>query len=167
MATTLTTSLAFALATRFVTDNDLSDPADALSMDWSDTLANGTGTDQADLIFHDRRTLVATSEDFDLAATLLDVYGSAITFVDVKGLFINNRNTTAGHTLSIGGAAGTQFVSWVGAANDEVNIGPNGLFVLWSPIDGYAVGAGASDLLKIDAGANTIIYDIVVIGTSA
>lgn len=168
MATTLTTNLTFQVLATYLNALDLSDPKDTLNVNWTDALANGTGTDQSDLLFHDRRTLAATSEDFDLAGGWTNpITGAAGTFVKVKGLFIKNRNTTSGHVLAIGGAAGTQFVNWVANSSDIVNIGPNGLFMLWSPTDGYAVGAGASDLLKIDAGANTIEFDIIIVGTSA
>ena len=169
MATNLTTNLTLRLLTVFEDDLDLSDPKDTLNIDWKDSLANGTGTDQADVIWHDQRTVTGASEDIDLAGNVLfkDAFGNTITFVKVKAVFIHNTSTTATETLSVGGAAGTQFSNWVGAVNDEVNVGPDGLFMLWSPTDGYAVGAGATDLLKIDPGADTIIYDIVIIGTSA
>jgi len=48
-----------------------------------------------------------------------------------------------------------------------VNVGPDGYLLVWSPIDGYAVTATSADILQIDPGANTIAYDIVIIGTSA
>ena len=55
------------------------------------------------------------------------------------------------------------------AAGDIVNVDPGGIMLLTSPVDGWAVGAGASDVLRIANGAavNAITYDIVVWGTSA
>ena len=171
MANALTGNITFKMAWDFVNGLDLSDTTDDLDISWGTTVANGTGKDQCDLIFHDQRTLAATSEDFDLTGTEVQAFGGApltVDFVKVKGLFIHNTSTTAGENLSIGGAAGTQFVDWVGNANDEVVIGPDGIFALWNPsAAGYAVGAGATDLLKIDSGAATIVYDIVVVGTTA
>lgn len=130
-------------------------------------LTTGTATDQSDLLWEDTRTLDAASEDLDLAGGLTDVHGDAITIVEVTGIVIKNRNTTAGHNLAIGGAAGNQFINWVANSSDILNIGPTGRWTLESPIDGYAVTAGTGDLLKIDAGANTVTFDIAIWGRSA
>ena len=168
MATTLTTTLKFVLDTIFTDDLDLTDPRDTLSANWNDTLANGTAINEADVIWHDRRTAAGAPDDIDLVgnAAFVDAFGNTITFAKIKGIFIHNRNTTAGHNLAIGGDV-APFANWVSdAASDIVNVGPNGKLLLWSPIDGYAC-AGGSDILQIDPGADTIIYDIVLIGTSA
>ncbi len=168
MATALAGNITFKMAWDFINDIDLSDTTDDLDISWGTTVADGTGKDQCDLLWHDQRTLAATSEDLDLTGTETGIFSATADFVKVKGLFIKNTSTTAGENLSIGGAAGTQFVNWVSNADDEIVIGPDGIFALWNPsAAGYAVGAGASDLLKIDSGAATIIYDIVVVGTTA
>lgn len=167
MATALGVTLSCSLRWIFTNADDLSTPQDAATLDVSDTLANGTGSAQADVIWRDQRTLAATSEDLDLAGVLTNVWGATVTFVKVKTILIKNTNTSTTKLLAVGGAAATQFSNWVASVTDIVNIGPDGVFLLHSPIDGYAVGAGATDKLKIDAGANTITYKIVIIGTSA
>ena len=166
MATALTANLTFRLRTVYTDDNDLSDPQDATILSWDDALTNGTAANQSDYIWHDRRTATAAPDDIDLFnLTCVDAFGTVLSFATVKGIFIRNRSTTSDEELSIGGDA-APFVNWVAAANDIVNIGPGGIFLLWSPIDGYAV-AGGSDVLQIDPGTATIDYDIVIIGTSA
>jgi len=167
MADALTTALQLVLSARDVKDTDLTDAIDQLTLDKGDTLAAGTSTDQADVIFHDTRSLAATSEDLDLAGTLLDTYGNTATFATIKGLLIHNKNTTTAHTLAIGGAAASTMDNIFASTTDILNIGPNGLLLLWNPTDGYDVTSATADLLKIDGGANTVTYDIVVIGTSA
>ena len=168
MADTLATTLTLRLEGTYVNALDLSNVTDALSLNYSDTTADGTGLDQADIMWHDSRTLAATSEDLDLAGTLTGSFGTTVTFAKVKGILIKNTSTTATEILSVGGAAGNQFVNWVSATNDEINIGPNGVFLLFNPsAAGYAVTAGTGDLLKIDAGADTITYEITVWGTTA
>lgn len=167
MATTLETVLTFILSGSYNKDYDLQDTKNNLKLNKGDTLATGTSANQADLMWHDTRTLTATSEDLDLAGSLTDAFGDTLTLVKVKMILIHNKSTTATETLAVGGAAANQFVNWIGNSSDIVNIGPDGLLLLWSPVDGYAVTAATGDLLKIDSGSDTITYDIVVIGTSA
>ena len=147
---------------------DLSTPRDRFVYEFGDTLATGTGLDQADKLFHDTRPLAGTSEDFDLAAGHTSKFGVTITFVKIKMLFIKNRSTVAGETLAVGGAAGNQFINWVGDATDIINIQPNGFLHVWAPsLAGFAVTANTGDLLKIDSGAASFSFDIIIVGTSA
>jgi hypothetical protein len=131
-------------------------------------MVTGTGASQSDLVWSDTRSLVATSESIDLAGTLTSqLTGATVTFAEVTAIIIRNNATTTAYKLLVGGAAANQFINWVAAANDIVHIGPGGIFVLTSPVDGFAVTAGTGDILKIDSGAVTISYSIVVIGRSA
>jgi hypothetical protein len=55
----------------------------------SSTLADGTGSGQADKIFSDQRILAASAtEDLDLAGSLVDALGATITFVKLKMVVI-------------------------------------------------------------------------------
>jgi len=164
MATNLSATLNLVLGATFTNALDNTTTKDALSLDLTDTLANGTGTDQANQIWHDRRTLAATSENLDVAGGLTDPFGATVTFTAIKCILIHNRETTAGYDLTIGGGTNA-LVNWVADSSDKVVIGPNAVFLLWHPGAGYAVTAGTGDILKIDAGANTVTYDIVLIGT--
>jgi len=134
------------------------------------SLATGVAADQADLIFSDQRTLGAgANEDLDLAGVLTDPFGQTVTFAKVKMIYIFAAAAN-GDYIQVGGAAATQFVNWVADATDKVNVCPGGLFLLATPtLAGYAVGAGASDFLRITNadGAAGATYDIVIIGTSA
>ncbi len=163
----VTTNLQLTVNSTLTETLDLSTPRDSLVMNLSDALATGTSANQADVLWHDSRILSATSEDLDLAASLTDGLGNSVTFATVKAIIIHNTSTTTTENLSVGGAASAQFINWVSAADDEIVIGPDGVFVLWSPIDGYAVTATTGDLLKIDSGADNITYEIAIIGTSA
>ena len=167
MATTLATTLTLLLRGNYNKEFDLQDASNNLALNVGDTLATGTGANQADVLWHDTRTLTATSEDLDLAGSLTDAFGDTVTFVKVKGILIHNKSTTATEILAVGGAASNQLINWVANNSDIVNIGPDGVLLLWSPVDGYAVTASTGDLLKIDSGSDTITYDIVIIGTSA
>lgn len=138
-----------------------------LAVEKSISLANGTAANQSDLLYQASRQLIATSEDLDLAGVLLDAFGSALTFIEVTGLYIENTNTTPGAVLTVGGAAASGFISPFGAATDKIKVGPGGVLLLSSPVDGYAVTAGTFDKLKVDAGAATITYKLGILGRSA
>ena len=131
-------------------------------MELAKGLAAGTGDNQVNLAWSDRRSLAATSEDLDLSGGLTGAFGDTLTFSKVKVIVIRNNDDT--DNLTVGGAAANQFASWVADASDKVVIAPEGYLVLVAPLDGYAVTAGTADLLKVDAGAATISYDIAVIG---
>jgi len=167
MSTTLATTITVNIGATFTNSLDLASPVGTLAHRFSDSLANGTSANQSDLIFWDTRSLAATSENLDLAGSLTDAFGNTLTFADITCLYIENNNTTAGQDLLVGGAASAQFVNWVADASDIVKVRANGILLLWAPMDGYAVTATTADLLKIDAGANTVSYDIILVGTSA
>jgi len=132
--------------------------------------ADGTGLGQADRIFHDTRTLTASSsEDLDLAGVLVDVFGATLTFARIKTLLIS---AAVGNTnnIIVGNAATNGFISWVGAATHTVTVRPGGLLLV-SAVDAtaYTVTAATADLLHIaNSGAGTsVTYDVVLIGASA
>lgn len=133
-------------------------------------LANGTGANQADRIFHDSRTLAASAnEDLDLAGVLTDAFGVTLTFARIKTLIVA---ADAGNTnnVIVGAAATNAFVNWVGAATHTVTVRPGGVLLLaGSDATAYAVTAGTGDLLRIaNSGAGTsVTYSIVLVGASA
>lgn len=164
MATSLTTTLFGNLKCRYTNPLDLSTTIDQPTIDFGDTLIQGTGTDQANMVWGDQRSLSATSENLDLAGGLTDVFGTTITFTYIKGLLIKNSTATAGANLLVGGAAANAWYAPFNAATDIVKVGPNGSLLIWHPGAGWAVTAGTGDILKIDSGAATIIYKIMIIG---
>ncbi len=132
--------------------------------------SSGTGLGQADRIFHDTRTLTASSnEDLDLAGVLTDAYGATITFARIKTLLIyaDPGNT---NNVIVGNAATNGFISWVGAAAHTVTVRPGGLLLLAAAdVTAYTVTATTADLLRVtNSGAGTsVTYDVVLIGASA
>ena len=167
MAKTLTSKLELVLTHVFTNTIDLSAPKESFRLDLSDEMAAGTGDSQIDQSWHDQRTLTAASEELDLAGVLTNIWGDTITFAKVRTLAIHNKSTTSTEILTVGGAAVNAFVNWVGDATDKIKIGPDGILLLHCPIDGYAVVADTGDLLKIDAGADTIDYEIYIAGVKA
>jgi len=141
------------------------------SQSYTDSLASGTGSAQADLFWDDARQVgVGADDDIDFAAgTCTDVFGALLTFVEIRGIMIKNLETAAGEDLAIGGGGASELLAWVGAAGDYVVLHPDGLFVYTAPVDGsLPIVAGVTDMIRITGnGAAPIDYHIWVWGTSA
>jgi hypothetical protein len=167
---TLTSSVGVSVAGTLTSALDLATASVPLQLSRALALANGVGANQADRIFHDRRTLAASAtEDLDLAGVLLDPFGAAITFAKIRALLIAADAANTNNVL-VGGASANGFVSWVGGATHTVTVRPGGLLLLTAPdATAYAVTAATADLLKIanSAGGTGVTYDIVIIGASA
>lgn len=132
-------------------------------------LASGTGADQADLLFHDTRTLAASAtEDLDLAGSLTDALGTSLTFARIKGLIVaaaagNTNNVNVTRPASNG-------VPLFLAASDGIPVRPGGVFAWFAPdATAVAVTGGTGDLLTFtnSAGSTSVTYDVVIIGASA
>lgn len=132
-------------------------------------LANGTGANQADLIFHDTRTLAASgTEDLDLAGVLVSALGSTLTFARVKAVVVS---AAAGNTNSVHVTrAAINGVPLFLAAGDGVAVRPGGVFAWVAPdATAVAVTAGTGDLLTVanSAAGTPVTYNIVIVGASA
>jgi len=134
---------------------------------------NGTGAGQVDRIWHDTRTLTASSsEDLDLSgAALLDPYGNAVVFARVKVLMISAALGNTNNVVVGGVASGLSTILAPAATGTEI-IRPGGGMAWWAgPADatGAVVTATTADLLHVaNSGAGTsVTYDIIVLGCSA
>ncbi len=133
------------------------------------TLDSGTGADQADRVFFDERTLAGSaSEDLDLAGVLTDAFGATVTFAKIRAIYVENLGTGSNNII-VGAAAATAFVGPFGANTHTVAVGPGGVLAMVNRhTAGWAVGAGATDLLKIaNSTSGSVTYRIVIIGCSA
>jgi hypothetical protein len=133
------------------------------------TLASGTAADQADLVFHDTRTIAASSdEDLDLAGSLTDAFGDTLTFVELKGVVVSAATgNTNNVVVSRPAANGVPLFS---AAEDALPLPPGAVFAWFNPGDGgVTVTAGTGDLINVaNSGAGTsVTYDVIIIGASA
>ena len=166
MAKTLTTNIDLSLLAQYVDSGDLNPTRGVLSPKIEDELATGTAANQANLVWYDRRTLAATSEQVDLAGVQREAFADVATFTKLKTLLIRNNQTTSGLTLTIGGGTTNPITTIFGstATNCTEVIGPDGVCLKHNPVDGFAVTAGSADTLKLDSGTNTVVYDIIAIG---
>lgn len=132
-------------------------------------LSHGTGENQADLIFRDRRTLNASaSETLDLSGSLQTPLGLACVFVEVVAIIVKAAVANVNNVV-MGGASSNAFVGPFGAANDTIAVPPGGVAMLTAPKGGWAVTPTTADLLQVaNSGAGSpVTYDIVIVGRSA
>jgi hypothetical protein len=165
-AGTLAGRVELGVTANYTKTTGLTTSRDRLEKTFEQLFSSGTGSGQANVLWHGERTLAdGASENLDLAGILTDAFGDTVTLAKCKGLIIANKSTT--QTISVGGAAATQFVAWVGSATDYVKVAPGGVLALFNP-GGYTVTAASADLLKIanSAGA-AAIYDIIIIGSTS
>ncbi len=133
---------------------------------FTQTFTEGTAANQVGNAWQDKtRTLAATSEDINLDG-VTDFQGAATGFNNLKMMYVRNLDTDTGDDIIVGGAAANQFINWVSDATDRVVIGPGGIFLLLSPVDGYAITSGTGDLLKVEA-VDTSSYTIITAGDNS
>lgn len=150
---------------------DLGSVAASIAKAYAVDLADGTGVGQANRLWADTRTLAAsTSEDLDLAGSLLDALGGPFSLARVKGLIVAAAPGNTNNVV-VGAAASNAWATLLGATH-TVTLRPGAVLAVLageSDATGYLVTAGTGDLLKVaNSGAGTgVTYDIAVIGASA
>lgn len=168
----LTSKLTLSVAANLTSALDLAVASVPLLKDYATILASGTGAGQADKVFHDTRTLTASStEDLDLAGGLTDALGVALTFVKIKALIISAAAGNTNNVLVGGVAAGLSTII-VPQTTGIVTVRPGATFAVFAGVadsTGYAVTATTADLLHIanSSSGTPVTYDVIVIGTSA
>lgn len=147
----------------FTTSNDLSTVQQALKYNKTIDLTNGTGANQANMLFTDTRTIGASPDDLDLYGGLTNAFGTTINFAVLKGIVIVAAADNSGN-ITIGGDGSAALVNWVGDATDTIVVKPGGVFALVDPsAAGYAVTDSSADVLQIN-GTQDDVYDIILFG---
>lgn len=169
MATTLKTVVTAQIAATFKNLLDLSTPVDSLTKTAKIQLANGTGSAQADLIFHDTRTLAASgTEDLDLAGVLTSSFGATLTFVELRAIYVKAADANT-NTINVTRPASNGVPLFL-AASDGIPIPPGGVFMWCCPADGkVTVTAATGDLITVTnaAAGTSVTYDVVILGASS
>jgi hypothetical protein len=171
MPDSLSLTLQAAIRWANVSSLDLSNVQDTSTLEYSEGIVNGTAVDQADKLWHDKRTITAgANDDLDLTALVNTIFGSTVTtsFAKVKGILIINTSTTTGDVLRIDTSVTHGFTKITGSATGKIEVGPDSAQLLANKKDGWAVTDSSNDVLRINnPGANPIDYEIVIFGTSA
>ncbi len=130
---------------------------------------DGTGAGQVDRMFSDQRSLAASAtEDLDLAGSLTDSFGLAVTFARVKLILVRAAAANT-NNVNVSRAAANGVPLFL-AAGDGFPVHPGGAFMWVAPgATGVPVTAGTADLLTFtNGGAGTAVtYDVVILGASA
>jgi hypothetical protein len=165
----LVTSISLKVTAALTGAGDFATPRSDLSYEKIIALASGVGAGQADKIFHDQRTLVASAtEDLDFAGALTDPLGATVIFARIKAVIFyaalaNTNNVVVTRPASNGLLLFT-------AVSAGVSLSPGGFFA-FSVRDASAipVTAGTADLLTItnSAGGTSVVYDVIIVGASA
>lgn len=168
----LTSTLAVSVTANHTKALDLATGTVPLKKLYQAALASGTGVGQADLIFHDQRTLAASAtENLDLSGVLTDAFGTSLALVKVKAIVFMAAAANTNNVI-VGGDVTNTFFPMFGAETDSLILRPGTIFALIAgaaDAAGYAVTAATADLLKVtnSAGTSSVTYDVIVIGTSA
>lgn len=132
-------------------------------------LTSGTGSNQVDLEFVQQTTLAASGTTTrDLAGSLSDAFGTTLTFVKIKGIYVTAASGNTNNVL-VKPNSSNGFLGPFNAATDRVAIPPGGSFMVTAPASGWTVTAGTGDILYFaNSGAGTsVTFDLHLIGTSA
>jgi len=142
---------------------------DAYSENHSEEYSFGVGPSLAKGHFHGQWTCAAAAQvvfDMNALAGMFDAFGDLITATEIKAIYLHNLSTTTGDVLEVLGDAAIvgQQVPFHLAATDAAYLPPNGVLLMTSPIDGWAVGAGATDRIEVDNNqAGGIDFEIYVL----
>jgi hypothetical protein len=154
------------LGTYFGAGN-LYQPQVPIAFQQSYTISNGSGANQADMIFQDQRTLAASAtENLDLqTGALLDIFGNAIALSKVKAIVVTALGTNTNNVL-VGGAGSNAFTGPFGSTTDVNTVVPGGTLVLVAPTAGGYTVDGTHKLLKIanSSSGTQVIYNIIIFG---
>ena len=159
-------SLSFALALNETSANDLGTATMPHALAAAYAVTSGTTDNKMDLIYSDNNSLVATTVNIDVRGALSAALGgTSISMVEVRLIIIKNKGTTV---LTLGNGTNPAWAGLFGGTAHTLSI-PPGLFVWYCTTDGIGLQttAATADILKLDSGASTVEYDIVIGGVSA
>lgn len=168
----LTSTVAVTVNANYTKALDLSTGSVPLLKDYTKILQTGTAAGQADLIFHDTRTLApSASEDLDLAGVLLDAWGAVLTFARLKYIIVTAADANTNNVL-VGGVTNGVASFLSPAATGIATVRPGGFFAMGcgqADATGFVVTPATADLLHIaNSGAGTsATYDVIIGGCSA
>ena len=144
---------------------DLNTVRDTVSLNRGPSLTDGTGDNQADVMWHDKRTLAdGATETLDIQdGTLTNAVGTAVTIDILKVLYIKNKSSDA--NLEIGGAPTTD-IRLFKVTGDILTLPPGGEFLFSAPLASGVDTTTNSDLKMTHDGTGTssLDYEIIVVG---
>ena len=132
-------------------------------------LSNGTGSNQADRVAYDDRTLGASaSEDLDLQTLTATSTGAAVGLVELRSITLK-AGASNGANLTVGPGSSNGLLSLFADPSDKIKLAPGATLTLVAPSDGAYPVSGTNKVLSVsntDASSSSS-YSILLIGTSA
>lgn len=128
------------------------------------TLANGSGSGQANAYWRDVVTIAASgTASIDLRSLTLKAFGGTgtLTLASVKAICVRNRSTTA--SLSVGVSATNR---WSGLAAGAITVAGSGCFYATNST-GWATSASDKILAITNDGASAADVEVIVVGVKA
>lgn len=132
-------------------------------IDYINNYDHGNGQNRINAVYSAKVSALSAG-DIDLRGGFTGPYGDAVAFPIVMGMFFKNLSTTPGQYVTVSAPASNAFLSWCSAASDGVRVGPQGVFALFSPLDGYATTAGTADLLTLTPSSGTPSFAYMFVG---
>jgi hypothetical protein len=150
--------------------NDIAAVTAAFSKRKALGFTSGTGGGQADKVFSDTRPIPASSnDDIDLAGSLVDPLGAAVTFAGIKAIYIEADAANVNEVV-VGGHDTAAFLGPFADATDKVKLKPGEVLLVTNrTAAGWPVTATTADILRIaNGGAGSAVgYTIILVGDSA
>jgi len=163
-ATTLTATIRIQATGGFNNALDLTNVQAPLSYANALAVANGTGLNQADVLFTDTRS-VAAGEDLDFSGgALTTAFGATVTIAELKVLIVCADTANTGNIVLGGDAASILFLS---VATTTTTLKPGACFVYTDPsAAGTTVTNSTADIIQVAPSAGTQAYSIIIMGSS-
>ena len=160
----LNAQLTLSILAHETSSGDLSRTLRATPVSYALSLADGTGVNQAQVVWSDSRTVETTAENLDLRSLSDTRDGAAVTvsFTAVKAIYV--RNTHATNLLLVGGATAPNAAGGLplGVATP---LPPGGVYCVVAPsADGYGVNPSIAVNARFAGSGGSCTYDIVLIG---
>lgn len=153
---------------------NLSTPADKLSLTKRFAFTDGEGASQAERMWSSTRTLAGGAADsLDLYGTLTSAFGETINVKKIRGVIIYHDTPDANDVLEIGGDPNAPVPLFATTPVTDPNsvpyfpLTPGGAFLVISKsATGWAVTTSTADILRVknDAGGS-ITYRIIILYT--
>lgn len=169
-ASTLASKVTLLVDANFKNSQGLAALTALISLNQAIPFTSGVAVNQCDLVYTETRTIAASgSATLDLAGSLVDSYGTVITFARIKAIIIIALAANTNNVV-MGAAAATIFQGPLVSDTSVLHTRPGGMTVLVAPdATAWAVGAGSTDMLKFaNSGAGTgVTYSLTLLGASA
>lgn len=161
------------LVARFKDDGDASGAlwSDALGafFNYGLSLTDGVGSMQADVGSLIRYSIAGSGTQLiPINDTIVSVVSGTLTIAKVVAFGFRNNNTVALDACRIEADVSNGFLNLFTAAQDAIkSLGPQGIWWMANPIDGWACTSSSDELLVTNLSLNTLSLDFFVLGRSA